>query len=124
MMNKRTVYYVVFHAPGLIVGDTWEQEVTGDDPRQVQWPPNAYCFDMYHRVDVIDGEDVYTGKPTKLGRYYHRDSKVETLEQVRRNPNATSVLIQNMIGNGCSHIIWSRWGTWAQPYDPKEIEIL
>lgn len=124
-MHKRTVYYVTFTAPGAFVAESWKREVSSPDPHKVEWPGNAYAFTMHKREDAIDGDTVYIGQPQQIGpTYYHPDSKVETLAEVRLNQKATPILISNMECNRWSHIIWSRWGNWPQPFDPAESEVL
>ncbi len=124
-MKKETVYYVEFWAPGCFVGESWTVDVNDSDPENVEWPDEAYAFCMYKREDVIDGKKKFKGDSKQIGpMYYHPDSKIENLEEVSRNPKATSTLIGNMKSNKWSHLIWSRWGNWPQPFDPKKTKIL
>lgn len=124
-MQKRTIYYVTFMAPGSFVAESWKREVPSPDPRKVKWPGNAYAFTMHQREDVIDGETVYNGQPQQIGKtYYHPDSKVQSLDEARTDPRATPILISNMECNDWKQIIWTRWGNWPQPFDPATAEVL
>jgi hypothetical protein len=124
-MNKRTVFYVVFWSPGSFVAEETTREVESADPRKVEWPNHAYAFRLFKREDVIDGDKTYQGKPEQLGPvYYHPDSAIQSLEEVRNNPKATSTLVSNMECNGWKQIIWTRWMNWPQPYEPGQHAIL
>lgn len=124
-MDRITKRFVRFMAPGAFVAEDWSRPVETLDPNAVQWPDNAYCFSLHERIDVMDGPEVFTGPAKKVGpTYFHPDSVVESLEQVRANPKATRTLIANMEGNRWSHIVWSRWGNWPQPFDPAQDVVL
>jgi hypothetical protein len=124
-MNKQTVHYVTFWSPGSFVAEEWTVPVDSPDPRKVAWPDNAYAFRMFKREDVIDGDKTYQGKPERIGKiYYHPDSSVQSLDEARTNPRATRILISNMEGNGWQQVIWTRWGTWPQPFEPADMEVL
>lgn len=124
-MNKITMYYATFYTPGVFVADTWHKNLDSTDPTMVEWPDDAYCFDVFKREDVVDGEATYKGKPEQVGkRYYHPDSKVEDLAQAKVNPNSTDTLISNMEINKFKYIVWSRWGNWPQPFDYDKDEVL
>ncbi len=118
-MKKETVFFAVFHSPGSFTTNTWEVPLVSDDLTVVAWPDRAYAFQIYKREDAVDGEQRYRGQRVQIGGwYYHPDSKVETLEQVKQNPSATDILIRNMGCNNWTHIVWSRWGNWPQDFDP------
>lgn len=124
-MEKKTVYFVNFWSPGTFVADSWTQEVKSDDPKSVVWPERAYAFTMNKRIDVVDGKKVYKGESKQIGpTYYHPESKVENINQVKKNKNATPILVSNMEFNGWKEIIWSRWGNWPQPFDKKKSVVL
>ena len=124
-MQKVTRRYVHFLSPGLVVANDWTQPMESTDPLAVDWPNNAYAFTLHEREDVIDGDAEYRGTPRQVGpMYYHPDSKVETLEEAKRNPNASDILIINMRSNGWGAIIWSRWGNWPQPFDGTNTVVL
>uniref|UniRef100_A0A6M3JTV9 Uncharacterized protein n=1 Tax=viral metagenome TaxID=1070528 RepID=A0A6M3JTV9_9ZZZZ len=125
-MKKETKYFVTFYSPGLFVGETWIEEVKSSDPLSIKWPDNAYAFSLYQRDDIIDDDDIrYTGKKKQLGpMYYHPNSKIETLEEVKVNPNRGRSLVSNMECNKWDRVIWTQWGTWPQPYEESEIKIL
>ncbi len=124
-MKKVMKFFAEFLAPGSFVAENWAVEVKSTDPYSVEWPENAYAFAIYAREDVVDGDNTYKGEPQQVGpTYYHPDSKVESLEEVEVNSNATQILVENMKANGWSHIVWSRWGNWPQPFDPNKARVL
>ena len=124
-MHKETVRYVRFLAPGSFVANEWTRPVETIDPGAVEWPDNAYAFSLHERIDVIDGDQRFEGEAKQIGpTYYHPDSKVETIGEVERNPNAGRILVRNMRCNGWMKIVWSRWGNWPQPFDPDKHFIL
>ena len=124
-MKKVKKYYVRFYYPGVIVAETSDKDVDNPDPYNVKWPQNAYCFEMYMREDIIDGKDTYRGKAEQVGpMYYHPDSKVESLAEVKKNRPTATTLIANMECNKWNKIIWTRWESWPQPYNSKEIRVL
>ena len=124
-MKKVTKYFVTFFSPGAFVAETSSREIAAPQPNNIEWPKDAYSFVIDERVDVVDGRKTYKGESKQVGpMYYHPDSKVETLEEVRKNPNATPIPISNMKGNGWDEIIWSRWGNWPQPFDREKHKVL
>jgi hypothetical protein len=123
-MHKRTTHYVIFWHPGSFVAEESKRPVESADPRKVTWPDNAYAFRLFRREDVIDGDKTYEGKPEQIGPiYYHPDSVVQSLDEARTNPKATSILISNMECNAWAQIIWTRWGNWPQPFDAEKMEV-
>lgn len=124
-MKKEIKYFASFLSPGLLVGKSFEREIKTNNPNEVEWPERAYAFTIEEREDVVDGTTRYKGEPKQLGpTYYHPDSRVETLEEVTHNPNQGAQLVNNMRCNGWSHIIWTRWDNWPQPYSADQIKIL
>lgn len=124
-MDRVPVRFARFLSPGSFTAETWERPVDSLDPAAVPFPDNAYAFTLHERVDVHDGPEVFTGKERQVGpTYYHPDSKVETLDEVRANPNATRILVSNMEINRWDRLIWTRWGNWPQPFDPANTQIV
>jgi hypothetical protein len=124
-MNKQRIFYATFFGFGTFVAENWKAGLTSTDPRAVQWPANAYAFTIHQRDDVtVDGK-VYRGEAEQVGpMYYHPDSVIEDLEQVKANPLAGQILIDNMRINHWPQIIWTRWGNWPQPFDAERMEVL
>lgn len=129
-MKKSYSYWIEYHTPGLIVGESYT--VDCDVPpswEDIRFPDNAYAATLWQREDVIDGAEVYRGQPERIGKqfYYHPDSRITTLEQLKNGDHGFEVgpaLLSNMRCNRWDAVVWSRWGDWPQPYDPEDIEIL
>jgi hypothetical protein len=124
-MNKETIYYARFISPGAFFAEDWTKPLESPDPRKVEWPENAYAFSIHKREDVIDGDKRYEGKPEKVGPlYYHPESYIQTLDEVRTNPQASRILISNMECNKWAQIIWTRWNNRPQPFNADGVQIL
>lgn len=122
---KRTVFYATFFGTGTFVAENWKVDLASGDPRAVQWPENAYAFTLHSREDMTFQSEEYHGEPKQIGpMYYHPDSVVEDFEQVKANPRATEILIDNMRINGWPQIIWTRWGNWPQPFEADRMQVL
>ena len=124
-MERVIVTYVNFYAPGAFIANTWTKEVESEDPYQVEWPDNAYAFDVCQRVDLHDGPEVFQGKVKQIGpTYYHPDSTIKTLAEVEADPTRGPALLGNMRTNGWDRVIYTRWGTWPQPFNEKTCRVL
>ena len=124
-MKKIVRYYVKYWSPGSFVGESWTKDIQNPDPLSIEWPDNAYAFSLHRQEDVIDGDSTYSGKPEQIGPlYYHPESKIETLEEVKKNRASSKILIDNMEINKWNKIIWSRWNNWPQPYEPEKMEVI
>ena len=124
-MDKTVRRFVRFWTPRSFIADSWDVDVESLDPAKIEWPEEAYAFTLHEQPIVHDGPDTFNGNVTKIGGwYYHPDSKVESLAEVRENPKCTSILISNMKVNHWSHLVWSRWGNWPQPFDPSKDVVL
>lgn len=124
--KRRTKHWVTFYSPGSIVSNHWDRAY--DKPvvaSEVEWPKEAYAFSIHRRNDIIEEGTVYRSKALQVGRtYYHPDSRIESLDDVRFLSPKNKVLINNMESNKWSHVIWSRWGNWPQPFDATKSCIL
>lgn len=125
-MEKVTVRYARFLTKGSFFAEEWTELVSSADPNDVVFPDGAYAFTMNERVDVVDGDDVYTGKASQIGpMYYHPDSKVVTFDELMsRNDPRDRILLENMRCNGWSSMIYTRCGDWPQPYKKESMKIL
>ena len=95
------------------------------DLNKIKWPETAYAFTIFKREYIVYGGKRYKADLEQVGKkYYHPESRIEDLEQVKTNPFATKILIDNMKRNGWDKIIWTRFGNFPQPYIEEEIEIL
>lgn len=125
-MERKTVRFVRFFAPGSFVANDWTVNIDTLDPAAVKWPDNAYSFSLHERIDVLDGGETYTGAEKQIGpEYWHPDSRIETLSDIeRRNDPRDRILLTNMRCNGWNEVVRSRWGNWSQPFDPKTCKVL
>lgn len=124
-MNKEIKRWVEYWMPGSFTAESWTKEIDHLDPQKIEWPESAYMFRLFEREDMVDGETRYTGQPKQIGAtYYHPDSKIETLAEVKLNPNKGQCLVTNMECNKWDAVIWSRWGNWPQPYREEETVVL
>jgi hypothetical protein len=124
-MKKSTEWFARFYFSGAFIADTVDLPISGDDPYAVHWPEGAYAFTIHSQDLVIDGDDVYRKEKKRVGpMYYHPHSEVQALEQVINDSRATKTLVQNMKHNQWSHIVWSRFGDWPQPYVDGEHVVL
>lgn len=123
-MKKQTKHYAEFFAPGSFVANTWTADCDESGPDE--WPENAYAYQVYRRIDVVDGDDVYQGKAEKVGKLvYHPDSTITSLAKVKAMPveQRGRALLSNMECNRWESVIWTRWGNWPQPWEPDRMEV-
>jgi hypothetical protein len=125
-MDRVTVRYARFLAPGSFVANEWTRPVETLDPAAVKWPDNAYAFTLHERVDVLDGPETFTGESKQVGpTYYHPDSKVLTQAEVAAKTDPRdSILLSNMRCNQWDAVIYSRWGNWPQPFEADKVRVL
>lgn len=125
MGKKVTKRWARFWSPGSFMGESWDVEIDHLDPTKIEWPDRAYAFSLHTRDDIVEDGETFKGKSKQHGKlYYHPDSKIETMEEARSNPDATEILLQNMESNKWPEIIWARWGGWPQPFDPDKMVVL
>jgi hypothetical protein len=126
-MRKKIKYWIEFWRTGSFVGESWNVYVTEKpNKKKIKFPDSAYSCRFFQRTDVIVDGKTYEGKAEQIGKwYYHPDSKVMTLEEIKalNNPN-DRILISNMECNGWISVIYTRWGNWPQPFAPINMEIL
>lgn len=125
--QRSTRHFIRFFSPGMIVANTKMVRVDGGrpDPETVEFPDGAYAFEIVEQDVVTDGDDEFLGASKSIGPvYYHPDSKIETLDEVRQNHPDETILISNMETNGYDRIVFSRDGHWAQFFDPDKAAIL
>lgn len=110
-MKKITRYFTTFYYPGMFFAETSAIETdTMPDPEKVIFPENTYAFKIKKREDVIDNDNVYTGKCVDVGpMYYHPQSLILHIDRIRRRalPNEKT-LLWNMEMN--------KWETVVQCY--------
>ena len=125
-MDRVTVRYVRFFAPGSFCANDWTVPVESADPRAVAWPENAYAFTLHERTDVMDGPETFKGEARQIGpMYYHPDSKVLTEAEIAaKADHRDSILLSNMRSNKWPKVIYSRWANWPQPFDAEKCVVL
>ena len=124
-MQIREIYTARFFRPGSFVGETWETPVDSLSPDDVEWPKEAYAFQLRKSSCVIVDGVQYKSDTTNVGpMYYHPDSKVMTLAEIeaRNDPN-DRILLSNMRMNNWPAVVLTRWGNWPQPTG-NDIKIL
>lgn len=126
-MEKVTVSYIMFYThAGAFRSDCVHNKI---NPEDVEFVSTAYAFTIHERIDVIDDEgNVYKGAEKQIGPlYYHPDSKVNALEEIKQGKSAHPIgnaLLRNMVMNNWDSVIWTRWGNMPRPYDPSKIKII
>jgi hypothetical protein len=126
-MKKITKKWIKFWRTGIMFAEDWNVDCDEfPHPKDIDWPERAYVASFHKREDIIDDDGIeYQGKAEKVGlNYYHPDSKIEILEEVKKNPNATKTLIDNMKFNKWDAIVWTRWGNFPQPFDPNKDTVI
>lgn len=120
-MTGKTVHLARFQPEGVAP----VQELEDANPGRVIWPEGAISFVLLRREDeVVDG-CVYPGVPSPADRlrYFHHDSRVLSLDEVRQRP-ASGYLAANMEANELSHVIYVRGGEQALPFFPNEMRVV
>lgn len=125
MSEITKTYRLCFMHPGLFVGETSRVDCGESEPdlTTIEWPESAYAVQVeVTHFAAVNGETYTRNETGKL--YYHPDSKIATVDEVRaRRPNETT-LIANMECNKWDRVIWTRHDRWPQPFDPERMEIL
>jgi hypothetical protein len=121
-MNKTDIRYTEYYSPGRVIADTWLENGSGFD-----WPKNAYAYQVWEHSEIRYGGVVYRSEPRRCGKLiYHPDSRITTYEELQAGKTGLDVgsaLLHNMKCNEWSAVIWTRWGTFPQPWDPETMEI-
>lgn len=126
---KTVKWFVEFHYPGLMLGDSSEEEYTGPvEPKDVAFADNSYAFTIWKRTDIEEDGETFKGERSVVGKryYYHPDSRITSLEEMKTGsvPGVTEILLSNMRINKWDSVIWTRLGNWPQPYDAERMEVL
>lgn len=126
-MKKNTIYWLCWLSPGSFTANVYIQIVDRlPQAEDFQWPDNAYAVQAYQRTDLVDDAGIeYYGKEEAVGPlWYHPDSQIHSLVEVEARDNpADEILIANMRGNDWTHMIYTRWNNWPQPYKQETIRI-
>jgi hypothetical protein len=127
VMKKVKSRWIRFFSPGSFVSN--ETDVVVNDiftqPDDIEFPENAYCFMVFEREDVVDGDKTFNGKPKKVGKtYYHPDSFVRNAEQIENMDGDWKILLSNMRCNDWKYVVFTRWGNYPQKYNDNDDEII
>lgn len=116
-MDKSGVVTVAkFMAPGTIFANDFTREFQPGE--HIEWPDRAYCCKLGRQTVQIVGDEVLRGAVKWDPRtFYHPLSIIQTIDQVKRNPSASEILVRNMECNRWDRVVWSRWQNWPQPYN-------
>lgn len=116
--------FVVFHLPGLVIGEQYRERVDDINPYAIDWPKNAYAFHFVtQHVVTLDGMKMRSEECAHDPIYYHPHSVVRDAAWVARNDDSP-MLLSNMRCNGWAQVIYTRWGNWPQPWNADKMEIL
>lgn len=120
-MIKNTKYWAEFYHVGFFFAGRSSQAVEFPNCELIKkWPDSAYCYRFYKQDEIIEGNKVFKGEVEQVGlTYYHPESQVKNLEQVKKDPN-NQILASNMKSNGWKYVIFSRFGNFPQPFDPNK----
>lgn len=80
-----------------------------------------YAFYFQERVDIHDeGEVFYGDVKTVSPTYFRSGSVVETIEEAKRNPKVTPILIDNLNDNQWKKVIWTpNWSVY--PFGDNDV---
>jgi len=95
--------------------------------KKTVWPHHAHSFQIYGQTDVHDNKEIYRGDTKKIGfLYYHPDSRIESLEEIRQHPEDTGGLLSQMEYKDWKQIVWTRKEPWETvlSFDPETDRIL
>lgn len=121
---RQVVHYAKFEPEGCAPS----QEVLSAEPEALQnvvWPEAAVAFTLFARADEVIGGEVWRGLAKRINsvRYYHPDSTVLSLAEVRQRP-ASGYLVANMERNELSHVVYTRFGDDPQPFFPEHMVVM
>ena len=114
-----------FYAAGAIVAEIWTKPIETDDPTKIEWPKNAYAFELVEEVTVVTDGDVKC-RGTRLidgKKYYHPDSRVMRLEDIPNKPGYR-LLRSTMENTGWDIVILPRGGNFPLPFNPERDVVL
>lgn len=122
-MKKIKRFFIQYYYPGLFVPETSIREVESGDSK-IDWGKRVYQVVRFIREDVIDDEQVYTGKQEQVGKIiFHPASQVFSVgEIIALNKDENEILLSNAQNNGYKFLVKCPMGNW-QPFDPKTCEV-
>jgi len=85
-MQKITKKYI----NNLVLGRDWEEkEVDFEDPELVD-TKDITSFYFLEQTDIVDGEDIYTGKTKKISPTYHVGTRISIIEALELTKGTSS----------------------------------
>jgi len=114
-----------FYAAGAIVAEIWTKPIKTDNPTKIEWPKDAYAFEIVEEVTVVTDDGVEC-RGTRLidgKKYYHPDSQVMRLKDIPDRPKY-HFLRFTMENAGWDAIVFPRCGDFPLPFDPERDVIL
>ena len=122
MTNSIKTTVVVYDLPGFFVSEQFSRVVDIRDPRRAaeSAPQNAYTFTFHDIVEatvLVEGQETTVrSKPINVSGRYFIDGERLNIHQVGMLPGDHRVLLDNMRGNGWTHVVRCRTGNY-QPFE-------
>lgn len=121
-------HFVTFFSPGTLVAETTELEIEDwyqgvamemahDVVERHGATPYAFQFSTRERSD-----DELDSKVTRKSGLYFLGGKIQSLEQVKADPDSTPTLISNMESNGYRRVVTNTNSyKWTQPLGDDDV---
>lgn len=119
----RTRRYVEFLFARSFTADYQTEEVGHADPALVSVPDGAYAFRFFDIREADDNGVLLRSARLNLSKTFYYGGTLKTLDEVRLMPDSR-ILASNMECNGWPAVVFSRYGNWPQPFDPKHVVII
>ena len=123
-MKTTTRHFVTFFYAGRVVADSQTEEIRHADPSAVVVPARSYAFRLHDIREITDDDGVVLRSDLlNRSKTFWPGGVLKTLDEVRRE-QGSRILVENMECNGWPSVVFSRFGSWPQPFDPATAEII
>lgn len=123
MTTSTTRRFVEFMYAGSFTADYSSKEVDHADPAQVSVPKGAYAFRFYDIREIVEGGVTLKSGRLNQSKTFYPGGSLKTLAEVRLMPDSR-ILVSNMECNGWPAVVFNRFGSWPQPFDPNRDAII